>query len=157
MGRQVIFINVRTDTEAGDKGKLEHIASLVGQALNCTFAEGEYERWYAQLAFVFGLEVALVGRAGIGGKKVAKLVANVDERKLYTAPDGSLIEHDRVDISEYIVDLLTARTGLQWYVPTAEDRMAEGKASARFDDWLGGVGGGGWSNDDEEHFRDRHR
>jgi hypothetical protein len=59
-----------------------------------------------------------------------------------------------VDISDYIVDLLTVRTGLQWYVPTAEDRKAEAKSAGRFDDWLGGLGGEAWSSDDEERFGD---
>ncbi|WP_185845924.1 hypothetical protein [Kibdelosporangium aridum] len=44
-----------------------------------------------------------------------------------------------MDISAYIVDLLTMRTGLQWYQPAAEDRAAENKWSAAHDDWLGGV------------------
>ncbi|WP_433328245.1 hypothetical protein [Spirillospora sp. CA-294931] len=104
---------------------------------------------------MFGLKVSLVGRAGVGGKNVAKLVTNVAERKLISAPDGSgRVERDRVDISPYIVDLLTMRTSLQWYQPTAEDRAAEGKAAARFDDWLGGVGAAGWTSEDEERFGD---
>lgn len=156
MGRQVVFINVRADTKVDTTEAMEQVAALVGQALNCTFAEGEYQRWYAQLAFVFGLKLSLAGRSGIGGKQVAKLVSNIDEPGLIHAPDGSgRIEHDRVDISAYIADLLTVRTGLQWYLPTAEDRLAEGKASAAFDDFLGGVGGEGRSSADEERFGDR--
>jgi hypothetical protein len=150
MGRQVIELDVRADTDEA----LTDVAALVGQALDCTFAEGEYQRWYAQVAFVFGLKLSLSGRAGIGGKKVAKLVSNIGEPGLKHAPDGSRIERDSVDISDYIVDLLTVRTGLQWYVPTAEDRKAEAKSAGRFDDWLGGLGGEAWSSDDEERFGD---
>lgn len=150
MSKQEIYINIRADTSEN----LEQVATLVGQALNCTFAEGEYERWYAQVATVFGLEMALVGRSGVGGKDVAKLVAAVDEPGLIHAPDGSVIERDRLDISAYVADLLTVRTGLQWYLPTAEDRLAESKAAFAFDDFIHGTGGEGWSSDDEERFGD---
>lgn len=151
MGRQVINLDVRADTTEA----LEHVAALVGQALNCAFAEGEHQRWYAQVASVFGLKLSLVGRSGIGGKHVAKLVSKIDEPALIHAPDGGgRIEHDDADISAYIADLLTVRTGLHWYLPTAEDRAAEAKAAARFDDYLGGVTGGGWSSADEERFGD---
>ncbi|WP_034267011.1 hypothetical protein [Actinospica robiniae] len=119
MARQIIELDVRADSTQ----KLEHVAALVGQALNCTFAEGEHQRWYAQVAFVFGLKLSLVGRSGIGGKQVAKLMSNIGEPRLIHAPDGSRIELDEVDISAYIADLLTVRTGLQWYLPTAEDRL----------------------------------
>lgn len=151
MNRQAIYIDVRADTDEHP----EQVAARVGRALDCTFTEGEHQRWYAQIAHVFGLRLALVGRAGIGGKKVAKLVSQVAEHGLLHAPDGSgRIERDRVDISPYIADLLTLRTGLRWYQPTAEDRAAENKAASRFDDFLGGVGAEPWTSDDEERFGD---
>ncbi|XVQ15107.1 hypothetical protein ACQP1W_22025 [Spirillospora sp. CA-255316] len=151
MKRQVLYLSVRADTDE----TLEQVATRVGHALGCTFAEGEHERWYAQVAYVFGLKLSLMGRTGIGGKNVAKLVSNVAEHGLIYAQDGSgRVERDRVDISSYIVDLLTTRTGLRWYQPTAEDRVAEGRAAARFDDWLGGVGAEGWTSNDEERFGD---
>ncbi|MBC6447104.1 hypothetical protein [Actinokineospora xionganensis] len=134
---------------------LEQVAARVGQALNCTFARGEYQRWYAQVADVFGLRISLAGVSGIGGKAVAKLVGNVGEDGfLYDSDGGDQVEYDRVDISAYLVDLLTIRTGLQWYIPTPEDRTAEGKAASRFDDFLGGVGSQGWTSADEEKFGD---
>ena len=155
MGRQVIHLDVRADTAVDTTEALEQVAALVGSALNCTFAEGEYQRWYAQVALVFGLKLSLAGRSGIGGKQVAKLVSNIAEPGLKLAPDGSgPIEQDRVDISAYIADLLTVRTGLQWYLPTAEDRRAEAKAAFQFDEQLRGGAGGSWSSADEERFGD---
>jgi hypothetical protein len=155
MGRQVIHLDVRADTAVDTTEALEQVAALVGSALNCTFAEGEYQRWYAQVALVFGLKLSLAGRSGIGGKQVAKLVSNIAEPGLKLAPDGSgPIEQDRVDISGYIADLLTVRTGLQWYLPTAEDRRAEAKAAFQFDEQLRGGAGGSWSSADEERFGD---
>jgi hypothetical protein len=134
---------------------LEQVAAGVGQALNCAFVRGEFQRRYAQVADVFGLKISLVRVGGIGGKKVAKLVASVAEKGFRYAPDGSgLAEIERVDISAYMADLLTIRTGLQWYQPTPEDYAAERAAAAGFDDWLGGVGAPGWSKDDEEKFGD---
>lgn len=150
MGRQVIGLDVRADTSE----HLEQLAERVGQALSCTFAEGEHQRWYAQVASVFGLKLYLVGRSGIGGKEVAKLISNIGEPGLKRASDGSRIELDEVDISAYIADLLTVRTGLQWYLPTAEDRLAESKAAFAFDDFVHGTGAEGWSSADEERFGD---
>jgi hypothetical protein len=43
-------------------------------------------------------------------------------------------------ISSSVADLLTIRTGLQWYrQPTPEDHAAERRAVGTFDDMLGGV------------------
>lgn len=137
MERQDIHLDIRVDTAE----ELEHVAERVGKALNCTFAEGEFQRWYAQVATVFGLKLALVGVTGVGGKEVAKLVGEVAEEGFLYAPDGSdQVEYGRVDISSYVVDLLTIRTGLRWYRPTAEDYAAERDAAGGFDDRLGGVG-----------------
>lgn len=142
---------MKVDTGA----RLGCVAARVGQSLNCTFVEGEFQRWYAQVAYVLGLKLSVVGVAGIGGKDVAKLVGSVTEKGFRYATDGSgLAEIDRVDISDYMVDLLTIRTGLQWYRPTPEDRAAERAAAGRFDDMLGGVGTQRWTTDDEEKFGD---
>ncbi|SFT06868.1 hypothetical protein [Saccharopolyspora flava] len=152
MKRQKIFFDVRVDT--GEE-TLEQVAARVGEALNCSFDEGEYQRWYAQVAELFGLKLHVAGVAGIGGKDVAKLVGSVAEKGFRYAPDGSgFAEFDQVDISAYIVDLLTIRTGLQWYQPTREDRAAEREAAGRFDDFLGQAGPQGWTRDDEEKFGD---
>jgi hypothetical protein len=135
MKRQVIYLDVRADTKEAD----EQIATLVGQALNCTFAEIEQPKnHYPQVAYVFGLKLRLIGVQGIDRKYAVKLVGYVDEDGFRT-PGKGLSQHDQVDISAYIVDLLTMRTGLQWYQPTAEDRAAENKSSSAYDDWLGGV------------------
>ncbi|MBC6447105.1 hypothetical protein [Actinokineospora xionganensis] len=135
--------------------ELEHVAARVGQALDCTFTRGEFQRGYAQVSYVFGLKISVVGVYGIGGKDVVKLVGSVTEEGFLYAPDGSdQVEYDRVDISAYLVDLLTIRTGLQWYQPTPEDRAAERKAAGRYDDILGGIGTQGWTNADEEKFGD---
>ncbi|TDC92333.1 hypothetical protein E1161_13230 [Saccharopolyspora aridisoli] len=157
MKPQKIHLDIRVDTDETMKTveALEQVAASVGQALNCTFVEGEFQRWYAQVAYVFGLKLSVVGVAGIGGKDVAKLVGSVIEKGFRYAPDGSgLAEIERVDISDYMVDLLTIRTELQWYRPTPEDRAAERAAAGRFDDMLGGVGPRGWTTDDEEKFGD---
>ncbi|MEV8440693.1 hypothetical protein AB0425_25200 [Actinosynnema sp. NPDC051121] len=136
MKRHEIHLDIRSDTDE----ELEQVAERVGSALNCTFAEGEFQRWYALVANVFGLELVLVGAHGVGGKKVAKLMGEVAEEDFLYAPDGSdQVEYDRVDISLYVVDLLTIRTGLQWYRPSAEDYAAEREARSGFDDWLGGL------------------
>jgi hypothetical protein len=158
MKRQKIHFSVRVDTdETLETVKaLEQVAAGVGRALNCTFAEGEFQRWYAQVADVFGLKLSVAGVAGVGGKSVAKLVGEVAEKGFLFAPDGSDdVEYDRVDISAYLVDLLTIRTGLRWYRPTDDDLAAERKAAAGFDDMLGGVGTQGWTSADEERFGDR--
>ena len=60
-----------------------------------------------------------------------------------------------MDISVYIVDRLTVRTGrtgLAWYLPTAEDQLAESKAAFALNDWVRGDGGADWGTDDEERF-----
>ncbi|MGW5052651.1 hypothetical protein [Actinokineospora sp. NPDC004072] len=146
--RQEIFLNVRADTDE----EIEQVAQRVGQALGCAFAEGEYQRWYAQVALVLGLKLSLVPVRGIGGKKVAKLVSSVAEKGFLFAPDGSDdVEYDDVDISAYIADLLTIRTGLQWYRPTREDRAAEMQGVAEFDNWLG-QSGPEPTIDEEEEF-----
>ncbi|SDJ38065.1 hypothetical protein SAMN05192558_10961 [Actinokineospora alba] len=151
MKRQEMYFSARLDTDE----ELQQVAARVGQALNCIFARGEFQRWYAQVADVFGLKISVVGVSGIGGKDVAKIVGEVAEKGFLYAPDGSdQVEYDRVDISAYMVDLLTIRTRLQWYQPTPEDLAAEGKAASRFDDWLGGVGTQGWTSADEEKFGD---
>jgi hypothetical protein len=150
MKRQKIHFALRADTDEA----LEQVAARVGQALNCTFAVGEFQRWYAQVASVFGLELSVVGVSGIGGKNVAKLVGEVAEEGFLYAPDGSdLVEYDRVDISAYMVDLLTMRTGLRWYRPTPDDYAAEREAARGIGDWLGGVSRG-WTTADEERFGD---
>jgi hypothetical protein len=149
MKRQKISFSARVDTDE----ELEQVATRVGQALNCTFAEGEFQRWYAQVADVFGLKISVSGVWGIGGKKVAKLYGEVAEKGFLYAPDGSDdVESDRVDISAYVVDLLTIRTGLQWYRPTPDDYDAERTAARGFDDMLGGVGSQGPATDDEKQF-----
>ncbi|GGS45574.1 hypothetical protein [Actinokineospora fastidiosa] len=151
--RQEISLNVRADTD----DEMTQVAERVGQALGCTFAEGEYNKWYAEVAEVFGLKLSLVPVHGIGGRKVAKLVSSIAEKGFLFAPDGSDdVEYDDVDISAYIVDLLTIRTGLRWYAPTAEDRAAEMKGVAAFDDWLGQVGPR-TTIDEEEEFPGRPR
>ncbi|MEV0116903.1 hypothetical protein AB0H77_27290 [Streptomyces sp. NPDC050844] len=156
--RQKVYFSVRVDTEETPEKPvkaLEQVAERVGQALNCTFAEGEFQRWYAQVADVFGLKLSVAGVGGIGGKSVAKLVGEVAEKGFRYAPDGSdQVEYDRVDISAYMVDLLTIRTGLEWYQPTPEDLAAERGAAGRFHDRLGQVGPQGWTSDDEERFGD---
>jgi hypothetical protein len=149
MRRQKISFSARVDTDE----ELEQVAARVGRALNCTFAEGEFQRWYAQVANVFGLKISVSGVGGIGGKKVAKLCGGVAEEGFLYAPDGSDdVEYDRVDISAYVVDLLTIRTGLQWYRPTPEDYAAERAAARGFDDMLGGVGSRRSATDDEKKF-----
>ncbi|MEU4999358.1 hypothetical protein [Streptomyces sp. NPDC021622] len=156
--RQKIHFSVRVDTDETPERPvkaLEQVATSVGRALNCTFAEGEFQRWYAQVADVFGLKLSVAGVGGIGGKSVAKLVGAVAEKGFRYAPDGSgQVEYDRVDISAYMVDLLTIRTGLEWYQPTPEDLAAERGAAGRFDDRLGQVSPQGWTRDDEEKFGD---
>ncbi|GAB3895030.1 hypothetical protein GCM10029964_074330 [Kibdelosporangium lantanae] len=90
---------------------------------------------------------------GVGGKNVAKLVGEVSEHAFRYAPDGSDdVDHERVDISAYVVDLLTVRTGLRWYRPTGADYAAERKAARGLTDWLGGIGAEGWTSEDEERF-----
>nr|WP_042185109.1 hypothetical protein [Kibdelosporangium sp. MJ126-NF4]CEL16527.1 hypothetical protein [Kibdelosporangium sp. MJ126-NF4]CTQ90480.1 hypothetical protein [Kibdelosporangium sp. MJ126-NF4] len=135
MKRQVLHLDVRADTtETKDE-----VAARVGRALNCAFTEVERPKnHYPRVATVLGLELRLTDERGINRKSVVKLDGYVTERGFRT-PGRGLGEHASVDISAYIVDLLTMRTGLQWYRPTAEDRAAEGKASAAYDDWLGGV------------------
>lgn len=137
MKRQTIRFSARADTDEAPEG----VAARVGQALGCTFARGEFQRRPAQVAYVFGVKIAAIGISGAGGKNVVKLVGEVDEEGFLYAPDGSDdVEYDQVDISAYVVDLLTIRTGLRWYRPTPEDYAAERKASRGLDDWLGGVG-----------------
>jgi hypothetical protein len=150
MKRQKIHFTARVDTDE----ELEWVAARVGQALNCTFAEGEFQRWYAQVAYVFGLKISVSG-VDIGSKKVARLTGGVAEEGFLYAPDGSDdVEYDRVDISAYVVDLLTIRTGLQWYRrPTPEDHAAERRAIDAFDDMLGGVGSQGAVTDDGRSLR----
>ncbi|SFO66574.1 hypothetical protein SAMN04489713_108234 [Actinomadura madurae] len=151
MKRQIIHFDVRADTD-------EHpgqVAAQVGQALDCTFTEGEHLGWYAQLAYAFGLKLVLVGRAGIGGKKVIKLTSQLATGDFLRTPDGNArYEQDRVDISPYMTALLTLRTGRRWYQPTPEDRAAENKAASRFDDFLGGVGTNPWTTVEEEYYGD---
>lgn len=146
MKRQTPFVDVRTDT--GEHP--EQVAARVGPALECTFAAGEFQKGYAQVANVFGLKLSLVAVTGAGGKDVVKLVGGVAERGFVYGPDGAVAEHDRVDISDYVVDLLNLRTDLRWYRPTAEDRAAEAEAARGYDDWLGGGWTRGWSSEDEE-------
>jgi hypothetical protein len=99
MKRQKIHFSARVDTDE----ELEQVATRVEQALNCMFAEGEFQRWYAQVANVFGLKISVSGVWGIGGKKVAKLYGEVAEKGFLYAPDGSDdVEYDRVDISAYV-------------------------------------------------------
>jgi hypothetical protein len=149
MKRQKIRFSARMDTDE----ELEQVATRVGQALNCTFAEGEFQEWYAQVADVLGLEISVSGVFGIGGKKVAKLYGEVAEKGFLYAPDGSDdVEYDRLDISAYVVDLLNIRTGLQWYRPTPEDYAAERRAARGFDDMLGGVGSQRSATDAEKKF-----
>lgn len=151
MKRQDIYLSARVDTDE----EMAQLAARVGQALNCAFAPGEFQRWHAQVANVFGLKLSVVGVSGIGGKNVAKLIGEVAEEGFLYAPDGSDdVEYDEVDISAYVVDLLTIRTGLQWYRPTAEDYAAEREAERGIDDWHGGVGAQGWTTADEERFGD---
>jgi hypothetical protein len=148
MKRQKIHFSVRLDTEES----LERVATRIGQALNCTFVEGEFQGWYAQVAHVLGLKISVSG-VDLGGKKVARLVGAVAEEGFLYAPDGSDdVEYDRVDISAYVVDLLTIRTGLQWYRPTREDRAAEGRVVAEFDDVLGGVSSQASVTDDDKRL-----
>jgi hypothetical protein len=151
MKRQKIHFSARLDTDE----ELDQVAAHVGQALNCTFTKDEYQRWYAQVADVFGLKISVMGVSGVGGKNVAKLVGSVAERGFRYDPDGGLAEIDRVDISAYMVDLLTIRTELRWYRPAPEDYAAERKAARGLDDWLGGVGSEGWTSADEEKFGDQ--
>lgn len=152
MKRQKIRLSARVDTDEA----LEEVAARVGQALSCTFDKGEFQRRNAQVAYVFGLKLSLVTEYGVGDKKVAKLVGSVTEKGFRYTPDGSgLAEFDRVDISAYVVDLLTIRTGLQWYQPTPEDYAAEQSAGRGINDWHGGVGSRGWTADDEEKSGDR--
>jgi hypothetical protein len=149
MKRQEISFSARVDTDE----ELEQVATRVEQALNCMFAEGEFQRWYAQVANVFGLKISVSGVWGIGGKKVAKLYGEVAEKGFLYAPDGSDdVEYDRLDISAYVVDLLNIRTGLQWYRPTPEDYAAERRAARGFDDMLGGVGSQRSATDAEKKF-----
>ncbi len=151
MRRQDLHISARVDTDE----ELEQVAARVGQALNCSFERGEFQRWYAQVAHVLGLKISISGVSGIGGKNVVKLVGEVAEEGFLYAPDGSDdVEYDRMDISSYMVDLLTIRTGLQWYRPTPEDYAAERQAARGVDDMLGGVGGQGWTSADEERLGD---
>nr|CEL16526.1 hypothetical protein [Kibdelosporangium sp. MJ126-NF4] len=151
MKRQEVYIDVRTDTSE----TMEHMAAHVGQALDCTFTRGEFQRRRAQVAYALGLKLSLVRVRGTGRKKVAKLVGDVAEDGFLYAPDGSdQVEYDRVDISAYIVDLLTIRTGLHWYRPTTEDYAAEQKEAGAYDDWLGGAGPQ-TTIDEEKEFPDR--
>ncbi|MFD1051676.1 hypothetical protein ACFQ1S_42050, partial [Kibdelosporangium lantanae] len=109
-----IRFSARVDTDE----TMKQVAARVGQALGCTFAKGEFQRWYAEVAYVFGLKISIIGVGGVGGKNVAKLVGEVSEHAFRYAPDGSDdVDHERVDISAYVVDLLTVRTGLRWYRP----------------------------------------
>ncbi|CAM3575934.1 hypothetical protein KIPE111705_14940 [Kibdelosporangium persicum] len=143
MRRQVICLDVRVDTGETQ----EQVATRVGRALNCTFTEVEQPKnRYPHVATVFGLRLRLIGALGIGRKEVCKLVGHVTDEGFRT-PGKGLSEHDQVDISAYVVDLLTMRTGLRWYQPTAEDRAAENKWAAAYDDWLGGV-------DDQRRIQD---
>lgn len=151
MKRKKIYFDIRADTDEA----LEQVAARVGQALNCTFDKGEFQRWHAQVAYIFGLKIAVVGEYGVGDKKVARLVGGITKKGFRYALGGSgFAEYDRGDITASLVDLLTIRTGLQWYQPTAEDYVAERAAARGIDDWHGGIGSQGWTSADEEKFGD---
>jgi hypothetical protein len=138
MKRHVINISVRVDTEE----PIEQTAARVGQALGCTFAEVEYQKnRHGHVAYVLGFRLRLEWAQGIGRKAVTRLTGIINDKDVRNAPDGAgSAENVDADISPYIVDLLTMRTGLRWYQPTAEDVLFENRVSAAYDDWLGGVG-----------------
>jgi hypothetical protein len=109
----------------------EDVASVLEPALNCTFRDGDFRRLPALVSEVLGVTVSLSAWRGIGGKTIFRLHGDVLEDRFDAAAEA--LEITRVDISQYVVDLLNTRTPFRWYVPSEADLAAENEHAKAID------------------------
>jgi hypothetical protein len=121
MRRTIVDFAVRTTADL----PLNTLAAELERALSCSFRDGRYHGVPALVADVIGLEVALLHWGGVGGRPIFRLDGEVQDPRFVDVPPGETLEIDALDISPYLADVLTIRTGHDWYVPTDVDRAAE--------------------------------
>lgn len=121
MERTLLHFSIRNDA----KIPLEQMRVLVENALGCQFHEGEYQKIPALVTKFLGMRVGLFEWAGIGGREVFRLQSYIDDARLVRSPSGEPVDVLKLNLSEALIDLLSALEAGQWYTPTAEDIRAE--------------------------------
>ncbi|WP_433177030.1 hypothetical protein [Actinoallomurus sp. CA-150999] len=127
---------LHADVRAATGEAMGQVAARIGQALNLTFTEREWDDRPAHFGRGLGFGLRLTA-AGTRDNPEVELVA-------YTEVDVSSPFTD-VDISPYVAGLLTTLTRLDWYVPSVE-QIADERAAYR----MATLWSDQWSRTDEE-------
>jgi hypothetical protein len=129
MKRVVLEFSVRSK----DARTLDEMADLVGAALGCNFADGEFRAVPARVATVLGMHVGLYRWRGQNDESIIRLHTDIVDGRFFESPDGESLRLAGFDISEAIVDLLEVHGAGTWYVPSAADVAAEVEYSFELD------------------------
>jgi hypothetical protein len=105
------------------------VAASVGEVLCCEFEDEEIEKIPSKVARVLGLRLSLqpwsvTGSPIIRFRGVVDVIAMIERDGAGIMPSFTTI-----DVGDYLVDLLGLTTGLDWYVPSFDDRVAENETA----------------------------
>jgi hypothetical protein len=104
---------------------IEDMRTLVGAALNCTFALGKFWDMRVDVADLLGMDVALYLWRGRDNEPIFRLQAEVQDTRFYAGPDGTPVELVEQNISASIIGVLEVNGAGKWYIPDREDIEAE--------------------------------
>jgi hypothetical protein len=127
--RTTIAFDLRTAAD----GSLESAASLVAGVLGCTFHEEDVEKVRSMVAELFGLTVSLQPWS-IDDQLIYRLRGGIADTRIVRRVEGRAPSVTEIDISPYVLDLLTASGEAIWYIPTRDDHLREAETGAALDD-----------------------
>ena len=106
-----------------DNATLEEICTRVGKALNCTFVPSEHKLFAGDEALeteILGLWITInyFPTKDEGKIRNYRLTGEIAERLQY--PEANVI-----DVSEYMLGILTRIDAAAWYIPDLNEKLSE--------------------------------
>lgn len=112
---------------------LAEVAEVVARTLSCEFQEEDVEKVSSLVANVMGLEIVLQPWS-VHDRRIVRLRGQISGPLLAQRVDGHAPSVTRIDISPYLLDLLTLSTDLDWYLPNRDDELAESETARQLYD-----------------------
>lgn len=108
---------------------LDGVAESVGRVLGCEFEDEEIEKVPSKVARMLGLRLSLQPWS-VSGSPIIRFRGVVDAISMIERDGaGDMPSFTTIDVGDYLVDLLGLTTGLDWYVPSFDDRVAENETA----------------------------
>jgi hypothetical protein len=112
---------------------IEVVAQSVADVLGCTFQEEEIEKIPSLAARVLGLKISLQPWS-VHETRIFRLHGAIGDTRILQRIDGRAPSVTSIDISPYVMDLLTTHTDIEWYFPTRDDYLEESETARQLDE-----------------------